>query len=58
MTKIANLDDFKNITSKITSFSHAYLFNVNSLDMAFPYVKDFAKSIILQEEKDDKYSKS
>jgi DNA polymerase-3 subunit delta' len=53
MTKIANLDDFRNITSRITSFSHAYLFNVNSLDSAYPYVKDFAKSLILQEENDD-----
>ena len=50
MTKITNLDDFKTITSRITSFSHAYLFNVNSLDSAYPYIKDFAKSIILQEE--------
>ena len=53
MTKIANLEDFQNITSRITSFSHAYLFNVNSLDSAYPYVKDFAKSLILQEENDD-----
>ena len=48
MTKIANIDDFKNITSRITSFSHAYLFNVNSLEQAFIYSKEFAKSIILQ----------
>lgn len=48
MTKIANMDDFKNITSRITSFSHAYLFNVNSLEQAFIYSKEFAKSIILQ----------
>ena len=53
MTKIANMDDFKNITSRITSFSHAYLLNVNSLEMAFSYAKEFAKTIILQEEKDD-----
>lgn len=46
MAKINNLDDFKTITSTITSFSHAYLFSVNALDLAFPYVKDFAKSII------------
>lgn len=49
MTKIANLDDFRNITSNITSFSHAYLLNVNLLDEAFLYAKDLAKSIILQE---------
>jgi hypothetical protein len=48
MTKIANLDDFRNITSNITSFSHAYLLNVNSLESAYPYAKDLAKSIILQ----------
>ena len=50
MTKIINLDDFKTITSRITSFSHAYLFNVNSLDSAYPYIKEFAKSVILQDE--------
>ncbi len=53
MTKITNMDDFKNITSRITSFSHAYLLNVNSLEMAYEYAKEFAKAIILQEEKDD-----
>ncbi len=49
MAKINNLEDFKNITSTITSFSHAYLFNVNSLKMAFPYIKEFAKLIILED---------
>ena len=39
MTKIASLSDFQNITSSITSFSHAYLLNVNSIDSAFPYAK-------------------
>lgn len=56
MTKIKNMDDFKTITSKITSFSHAYLFNVNSLDLAYPYIKEFSKLIILgqnYEENDD-----
>lgn len=53
MAKVNTIEDFKNITSNITSFSHAYLFNVNSLNVAFPYIKEFAKSIILQEEKDD-----
>lgn len=47
MTKLKNIDDFKTITSNITSFSHAYLFNVNSVDLAYPYVKEFAKLIIL-----------
>lgn len=46
MTKISNLEDFNKITSSITSFSHAYLFNVNSLDSAFSYIKEFAKQII------------
>lgn len=57
MTKITNLSDFNNITSSITSFSHAYLLNVNSLEMAFPYSKEFAKAIILQgmEEKSFEY---
>ena len=49
MTKIASLSDFQNITSIITSFSHAYLLNVNSIDSAFPYAKELAKTIILQE---------
>ena len=49
MTKIANLNDFQTITSNITSFSHAYLFNVNSLEIAYTYAKEFAKAIILQE---------
>ena len=48
MARIENLTDFMNITSNITSFSHAYLFSVNSLELAFPYAKEFAKSIILQ----------
>ncbi len=47
MAKINNISDFKNITSNITSFSHAYLFNVNSLDLAYSYIKEFAKMIIL-----------
>lgn len=48
MAQITSLQDFNNVTSSITSFSHAYLLNVNSLDMAYPYAKEFAKSIILQ----------
>ena len=55
MTKIANLDDFRNITSNITSFSHAYLLNVNSLEEAFPYAKDLAKSIILHDISSDSF---
>lgn len=49
MTKIVDLSDFNKVTSSITSFSHAYLFNVNSLESAFLYAKEFAKSIILQD---------
>lgn len=57
MARIENFNDFKNITSNITSFSHAYLFNVNSLEIALPYVKEFAKQIIFGKEyDDDKYS--
>ena len=48
MAKINNLSDFLELTSKITSFSHAYLFDVNSLTQAFSYVKEFAKQIILE----------
>ena len=48
MAQINSLQEFNNITSSITSFSHAYLFNVNSLDSSFLYAKEFAKTIILQ----------
>ena len=46
MARIENLNDFKNITSNITSFSHAYLFDVNSLEQALPYIKEFSKLIL------------
>ena len=49
MARIDNLNDFKNQTSTITSFSHAYLFNVNSLDKALPYIKEFSKLIIIDD---------
>ena len=55
MTKIANLNDFNNITSNITSFSHAYLLSVNSLELAFSYAKEFAKTIILQGFNEDSF---
>ena len=55
MTKITNISDFKNVTSSITSFSHAYLLNVNSLDSAFVYAKEFAKRIILENIKDNSF---
>ena len=48
MAQINSLQEFNNITSSIASFSHAYLFNVNSLDSSFLYAKEFAKTIILQ----------
>ena len=53
MAKINNIDDFNNLTSNITSFSHAYLFDVNSLEKAFPYIKEFAKRIIFQNVNND-----
>jgi len=46
MAKIHNINDFKDYTSNITSFSHAYLFETNSLQNAYPYIKEFAKLII------------
>lgn len=55
MTKINSLIDFDNITSSITSFSHAYLLNVNSLSTAFPYAKELAKLIILQDIDNNSY---
>ena len=57
MAKIETLTDFKNITSNITSFSHAYLFNVNSLESSLPYIKEFAKQILFGKDyENDKYS--
>ena len=53
MARINNLNEFKTNTSKITSFSHAYLFSVNSLNVAFTYVKEFAKQIICENIKDE-----
>ncbi len=46
MSKIKDMDDFIELTSNITSFSHAYLFNVNSNEVALPYIKEFVKKII------------
>lgn len=48
MAKINDLTDFNNITGNITSFSHAYLFNTNSLTLSYRYVKEFAKRIICE----------
>lgn len=48
MTKINEMNDFIKLTSNITSFSHAYLFDVNSLEKAFYYAKEFAKMIICE----------
>ena len=53
MARIETMDDFRKITSNITSFSHAYLFNVNSLIEVYPFVKDFAKQIILGKNTDE-----
>ena len=49
----STIDMFNNITSNITSFSHAYLFDSNSLDKLFPYVKNFAKRIICSNYKEE-----
>ncbi len=62
MAKINNLDDFNNLTSNITSFSHAYLFDTNNLQEAFKCSKEFAKKLICQNvtdesEKEDIYYK-
>ena len=46
MAKISGIDDFNLLVSNITSFSHVYLFDTNSLLMAFPYIESFAKRII------------
>ena len=55
MTKIASLIDFKNLTSNITSFSHAYLLSVSSLELAYPYAKELAREIISQEINKDSF---
>lgn len=49
----STIDMFNNITSNITSFSHAYLFDSNSLDRLFPYVINFAKKIICSNYKEE-----
>lgn len=40
------INNFYELTSNITSFSHAYLFAVDSLEKTFPLVIEFAKKII------------
>ena len=49
MAKISNLNDFNKMTSNITSFSHAYLFDTNNLKESFIYAKEFAKKIVCQD---------
>lgn len=46
MAKIKNNDNFNNFINNITSFSHAYLFNTNSLSLSYDYIVNFAKKII------------
>ena len=46
MSVIQNIDDFKNITSTITSFSHAYIFKVNDMEQGLLCAKEFAKKIL------------
>ncbi len=53
MARIENLNDFKMITSNITSFSHAYLISVNSIDFAYTYVKSLVKEIVLGKNYDE-----
>lgn len=56
MAKIRELNDFKSLTSNITSFSHAYLFNTNSLKESYPYLLEFTKMIICDhKEKENEY---
>ena len=57
MAKINDFSDFQKIIDNITNFSHAYLFSVNSLDLAYPYIKEFAKSIILEQNNDEEEKK-
>ena len=53
MAKINGVDRFNEITSSITSFSHAYLFSTNSLSQMLFYAKDFAKKIICEKIDDE-----
>ena len=46
MAKISNMEDFKNFVSNIQNFSHAYIFNTNSVELSKKYVKEFIKMII------------
>lgn len=53
MAIIKEKNDFVNITSNITSFSHAYLFKVNDLDKGLECAKEFAKMIIFDNKIDE-----
>lgn len=53
MKNSSNIDEFEKLVSNLTNFSHAYLFEVDSLSNSLIYVKDFAKKIILNNIEDD-----
>ena len=57
MTKIKNEEDFKKIINQINSFSHAYILNTNNLQDTLKYAIIFAKTIILEQIKDEKEKK-
>ena len=57
MAKISDISDFESMTSNITSFSHAYIFNTNSLPKSFICAKVFAKKIICNQIYDDNCNK-
>lgn len=41
-----NTNKFYELTSNLTSFSHAYLFSVDSIEKSMPMIIDFAKKIL------------
>lgn len=57
MAKISNINDFINFVSNIQNFSHAYIFNTNSVEISKKYIKEFAKIIICgQNYTDNRYN--
>ena len=53
MSKIQNEEDFKKIINQINYFSHAYILSTNNLQETLKYALIFARTIILENIKDE-----
>ena len=53
MSKIQNEEDFKKIINQINFFSHAYILSTNNLQETLKYALIFARTIILENIKDE-----